>query len=81
MKNAECLPSRMDESPDIFFPERESGDMTYPRQESVAKSICMQCEVRNECLEYALTNSIREGVWGGMSASDRSRMRKTRATV
>lgn len=78
MWKAECAPERMDKDPDIFFPERESGEMTYHRQEVVAKSICMRCEVRIECLNYAMVNTIREGVWGGLSASERGRLRKTR---
>lgn len=57
--------------PDIFFPEK--GGSTAP-----ATSICSQCEVRAECLEYAISNDIRHGIWGGMSDNDRRRISRER---
>lgn len=57
--------------PDIFFPEK--GGSTAP-----ATSICSQCEVRAECLEYAVSNDIRHGIWGGMSDNDRRRISRER---
>ncbi|MBP3223523.1 MAG: WhiB family transcriptional regulator [Actinomycetaceae bacterium] len=57
--------------PDIFFPEK--GGSTAP-----AMSICQQCTVRSECLEYALSHDIRHGIWGGMSDNDRRRASRER---
>ncbi len=57
--------------PDIFFPEK--GGSTAP-----ATSICQQCEVRSECLEYAISHDIRHGIWGGMSDNDRRRISRER---
>lgn len=57
--------------PDIFFPEK--GGSTAP-----ATSVCQNCEVRSECLEYALSNDIRHGIWGGMSDNDRRRASRQR---
>ncbi|WP_407672362.1 WhiB family transcriptional regulator [Parafrankia discariae] len=37
--------------------------MGRPRE---AKRICSGCEVRAECLEYALENDERFGIWGGL---------------
>lgn len=47
-----------------FFPER--GEST-----DEAKSVCQRCIVRDECLDYALTEDIDIGIWGGTSARER----------
>lgn len=57
--------------PEAFFPER--GDS--PKD---AKSICMMCPVREECLEFALENDERLGIWGGTSERERRVIRKER---
>lgn len=50
--------------PEAFYPEK--GEST-----TAAKTICARCEVRAECLEYALDRHERYGVWGGMSERER----------
>ena len=55
--------------PEAFFPEK--GGSTRD-----AKKICSQCEVRSECLEYALNNDERFGIWGGLSERERRRLRR-----
>lgn len=57
--------------PDIFYPEK--GGSTAP-----ATSVCANCQVRSECLEYAVTNDIRHGIWGGTSDNDRKRLSRER---
>lgn len=52
---------------DAFFPEK--GGSTRE-----AKRVCMSCEVRVECLEYANDNSERFGIWGGLSERERRRL-------
>ncbi|MEV0830937.1 MULTISPECIES: WhiB family transcriptional regulator [Streptosporangiaceae] len=56
--------------PDAFFPE-EGGP-------SAAKKICRSCEVRAECLEYALDNEIMFGIWGGVSERSRRALQRRR---
>lgn len=46
------------------------------RAEAAAKAVCAGCEVRAECLQYALDNNERFGVWGGASESERAAMRR-----
>ena len=58
--------------PDLFFPER--GVSTRE-----AKAVCQGCVVRKECLEYALVNGEKFGIWGGMSERERRRIRRARA--
>ncbi|UOQ91144.1 WhiB family transcriptional regulator [Agromyces endophyticus] len=55
--------------PEAFFPEK--GGSTRD-----AKKICTGCEVRAECLEYALGNDERFGIWGGLSERERRKLRK-----
>ena len=55
--------------PEAFFPEK--GGSTRE-----AKRICTGCEVKAECLEYALANDERFGIWGGLSERERRRLRR-----
>ena len=55
--------------PEAFFPEK--GGSTRE-----AKSICQGCEVRSECLEYALAHDERFGIWGGLSERERRKLKK-----
>ncbi len=55
--------------PEAFFPEK--GGSTRE-----AKRICLGCEVRGECLEYALANDERFGIWGGLSERERRRLKR-----
>ena len=55
--------------PEAFFPEK--GGSTRE-----AKKICGSCEVRSSCLEYALENDERFGIWGGLSERERRKLRK-----
>ena len=55
--------------PEAFFPEK--GGSTRE-----AKKICTGCEVKAECLEYALANDERFGIWGGLSERERRRLRR-----
>jgi WhiB family transcriptional regulator, redox-sensing transcriptional regulator len=55
--------------PEAFFPEK--GGSTRE-----AKRICTGCEVRAECLEYALEHDERFGIWGGLSERERRRLKR-----
>jgi WhiB family redox-sensing transcriptional regulator len=57
--------------PDLFFPERGASTRE-------AKGVCRGCEVREECLEYALVNGEKFGIWGGLSERERRRIRRQR---
>jgi WhiB family redox-sensing transcriptional regulator len=58
--------------PDLFFPERGASTKE-------AKGVCQACVVREDCLEYALENSEKFGIWGGLSERERRRLRRARA--
>lgn len=55
--------------PEAFFPEK--GGSTRE-----AKKVCVSCEVRAECLEYALENDERFGIWGGLSERERRKLKR-----
>ena len=58
--------------PDLFFPERGASTRT-------AKSICRECSVQADCLEFAIVSSEKFGIWGGMSERERRKIRRERA--
>jgi WhiB family transcriptional regulator, redox-sensing transcriptional regulator len=56
--------------PEAFFPEK--GGSTRE-----AKRVCASCEVRAECLQYALEHDQRFGIWGGLSERERRRLKRS----
>lgn len=57
--------------PTIFYPVSDE-------EADAAKAICAQCPVRQPCLEYALANRERDGVWGGATERERRRIIRQR---
>ncbi len=55
--------------PEAFFPEK--GGSTRE-----AKRICSRCEVKADCLEYALSKDERFGIWGGLSERERRKLKR-----
>jgi WhiB family redox-sensing transcriptional regulator len=55
--------------PEVWFPEK-GGCGTRN-----AKTVCLSCDVRAECLEYALEHDERFGVWGGLSERERRKLK------
>ena len=55
--------------PESFFPEK--GGSTRE-----AKRVCRSCEVRAECLQYALDHDERFGIFGGMSERERRELKR-----
>lgn len=64
----------VDLAPSLFYPGR--GDTKSVKE---AKAVCAGCEVRETCLEFALINCVRTGIWGGKSERERREMRRQRA--
>jgi WhiB family transcriptional regulator, redox-sensing transcriptional regulator len=62
--------------PDLFFPVSAAG--LSLRQEQRAKAVCGGCQVRPECLRYALGTDQVFGVWGGHTAEELARLRRNR---
>lgn len=64
-ENALCAQT----DPEAFYPEK--GGSTRE-----AKRICQGCEVRAECLEYALAHDERFGIWSGLVERERRNLKK-----
>ena len=66
--------------PDAFYPDKGGSTRT-------AKAICNggrdrhACPVKAQCLDYALDNDERFGIWGGLSERERRRLRPAGAPV
>ena len=64
---------------ELFFgPDGETAQEREIR-EAKAAAVCAACPVRANCLDYALRNSIRHGIWGGLNGEERARERRRRA--
>jgi WhiB family redox-sensing transcriptional regulator len=57
--------------PDIFFPGAGFRDTA-----SLALKYCAQCPVTAQCLDYAVTNSMKTGIWGGMGPDQRKQYKR-----
>ena len=57
---------------DLFFPERGASGWHTLR----TKAVCATCPVTAECLQMALDNNERHGIWGGMSVRQRRMLRR-----
>ena len=66
---ANCLGS----DPDMFFPD--SKDKRYAKD---ALAVCRKCEVKDDCLDHAIKNDEKYGIWGGMTPAGRDALSRTR---
>lgn len=58
--------------PELFV--LDSGGSTI-----AAKKICGACDVREQCLQFAIDKHIYIGIWGGLSPVQRRAMRRAAA--
>ncbi len=65
-----------DTAPDLFFPVGQTGPaITHIAN---AKAVCSECDVKMECLEYALMTNQDAGIWGGLTEDERRKIRRER---
>lgn len=57
--------------PDLMFPLSD-------KDVDKGKAVCVGCPVSQECLEFALTNGEKHGIWGGYSEKEIDRIRRIR---
>ncbi|GAA3196269.1 MULTISPECIES: WhiB family transcriptional regulator [Streptomyces] len=61
-----CYGMDAEDADAVFFP--------LPRNHEAiaeAKELCGWCPVRRECLDFALENALKEGIWGGLTEAER----------
>jgi WhiB family transcriptional regulator, redox-sensing transcriptional regulator len=58
---------------ETFFADR--GGESYKR----AQQLCARCPVRRECADFAISDPLIFGWWGGMSERERRKVRASRA--
>ena len=61
----------------VFFPDERGAAVRNTIR--LAKSICMSCTVRDQCLDYAIESKQIEGIWGGLTPKERKKYRRPRA--
>lgn len=60
----------------MFFEEGESGLLSKQPAQPTISRICESCAVRKECLEFALANNEKYGIWGGLTPYQRKLLRR-----
>lgn len=65
MDSAPCASA----DPEAFFPAHGESSTT-------ARRVCAGCPLQLPCLRYAIDNNIREGIWGGLTGIQRTRLTK-----
>lgn len=63
----------LETDPDVFFPEK--GSSADP-----ARSVCGECPVRLQCLDYALSRELAYGVFGGLTPRERQALVRRRVS-
>lgn len=58
-----------DLDPELFFPSTGAGEVA--ELVALAKSVCANCTVRDECLRFAVRSKQEFGIWGGMTEEER----------
>lgn len=81
MARAACRGIALEVGFDDFFPTHE-----VPRGRPPAKKVqpprsgkekyCSICPVKAECLDYAVSNNISDGIWGGVTLHERKEIGK-----
>jgi WhiB family redox-sensing transcriptional regulator len=66
-----------DEDPEAFFPVGEGQYASA--QVAAAKAVCARCPLVGQCLNWALTAGIVEGIWGGQTEQERRKLRRPHA--
>lgn len=74
IRHARCAESTLD--PDQWFPVSPDPDQAR-REAAAALTVCAGCRVRGQCLALSLRHWDigQHGIWGGLVAADRARLR------
>lgn len=67
--------------PELFFLEPNMRSVAKANKEKQAKAICKGCPVIAKCLNHALSVPEMYGVWGGLSADERTTYDRRRGSI
>ena len=62
--------------PEIFFPGGQRDDPESIAKTEAALALCQRCPVTAQCLDYAQRLHLDHGIYGGLSARARHRLRE-----
>jgi WhiB family redox-sensing transcriptional regulator len=63
----------------LFFGADGERQPERDRREAQAKKVCAGCPVRRQCLDYAITNPEKHGIYGGLTEDERASEKRRRA--
>jgi len=79
--DSEIVPLCANSDPETFFAKDYYDDLGKPfsvyENERFVKSICAECPLKIECLQFAIKTS-QHGIWGGTTESERRDLRRGR---
>jgi WhiB family redox-sensing transcriptional regulator len=82
--DSDVVPLCAESDPDAFFPKDyydDPGKTTASNDyvnERFVKSICEECPLKIECLQFAV-KTVQHGIWGGTTESERRAIRRGRS--
>lgn len=63
--------------PEWWFPEHQrKNTRKRTKEEMLARTICAECNVRQECKDYSMQYSGLDGIWAGMNEYERDKEQK-----
>lgn len=77
IEKSSSIPPCQVTDPELWFGQSGENRLDY----KLAKQFCTRCPVVDVCLAYALEANELEGVWGGLSPSERTAMRTAQQRV
>ncbi|MEU1853952.1 WhiB family transcriptional regulator [Streptomyces sp. NPDC019990] len=81
------LPHFLDAQPDTPCKQRPQLFVDSSRliplkpARDAAKALCAACNVRTACADYAIDNGLRDGIYGGLTVSERDQLARQRVTA
>ena len=62
-------------------PQMHTNFFDFDGNEDLARKLCADCVVREECLEYALSTNQSAGIWGGLDAGERLKAKRKKIVL
>ena len=63
--------------PELFFLDEDEKGANHIKLVQ-ARTVCFTCKVNKECLDFAMDNNIKSGIWAGTTPLQRKALRRER---